>query len=258
MGSWIRPNWALAGACLFLMAAGARLAGREGAPHWSYAGETGPARWGTLSESYALCAGGRSQSPIDLTGAVIAPLPPLKFHYQSTDLDIVNNGHTIQVDYQPGSYLSADGQDYDLLQFHFHSPSEHTIDGLPYDMVAHLVHSNASGELLVVAILMEARQEHPLVQTIWGHLPEDEGLRSIPAGVSINVMDFIPLMSSYFTYSGSLTTPPCTEGVRWIVLDTPVKVSVAQVEHFNSFFPRSTRPVQPLNGRVIRKGVFSR
>ncbi|MCH7528323.1 MAG: carbonic anhydrase family protein, partial [Candidatus Marinimicrobia bacterium] len=122
----------------------------------------------------------------------------------------------------------------------------------------HLVHSNAGGELLVVAILMEAREEHPLVQTIWAHLPEEEGLRSLPAGVSINVMDFIPPMSSYFTYSGSLTTPPCTEGVRWIVLDTAVKVSVAQVERFNSFFPRSTRPLQPHNGRVIHKGVFSR
>ncbi|MCH7852325.1 MAG: carbonic anhydrase family protein [Candidatus Marinimicrobia bacterium] len=145
MVSWIRPNWARAGACLLLMAAGARLAGREGAPHWSYAGETGPARWGSLSESFAPCAGGQNQSPIDLTGAVIAPLPPLKFHYQPTQLDIVDNGHTIQVDYQPGSYLSADGQDYDLLQFHFHSPSEHTVDGLPYDMVAHLVHSNVRG-----------------------------------------------------------------------------------------------------------------
>ncbi|MCH7852326.1 MAG: carbonic anhydrase family protein [Candidatus Marinimicrobia bacterium] len=132
-----------------------------------------------------------------------------------------------------------------------------SVDGLPYDMVAHLVHSNAGGELLVVAILMEARQEHPLVQTIWDYLPQ-EGLRATPAGVTINVMDFIPRMSSYFTYSGSLTTPPCNEGVRWIVLDSAVKVSVAQVERFNSFFPRSTRPLQPLNGRVIRKGVFSR
>ena len=257
MGTRIRFNWTRAGACLVLMAAGAKLAGQEGAHHWSYAGETGPARWGSLSESFAPCAGGQNQSPIDLTGAVIAPLPPLKFHYQPTQLDIVDNGHTIQVDYQPGSYLSADGQDYDLLQFHFHSPSEHTVDGLPYDMVAHLMHSNASGELLVVAILMEARQEHPLVQTIWDYLPQ-EGLRATPAGVTINVMDFIPRMSSYFTYSGSLTTPPCTEGVRWIVLDTAVKVSVAQVERFNSFFPRSTRPLQPLNGRVVRKGVFSR
>ena len=257
MGTRIRFNWTRAGACLVLMAAGAKLAGQEGAHHWSYAGETGPARWGSLSESFAPCAGGQNQSPIDLTGAVIAPLPPLKFHYQPTQLDIVDNGHTFQVDYQPGSYLSADGQDYDLLQFHFHSPSEHTVDGLPYDMVAHLMHSNASGELLVVAILMEARQEHPLVQTIWDYLPQ-EGLRATPAGVTINVMDFIPPMSSYFTYIGSLTTPPCTEGVRWIVLDSAVKVSVAQVERFNSFFPRSTRPLQPLNGRVIRKGVFSR
>ncbi len=257
MGTSIRLNWAQAGACLVLMAAGASLEGQEAAPHWSYAGETGPARWGSLSESFAPCAGGQNQSPIDLTAAVVAPLPPIRFHYQPTELDIVNNGHTIQVDYRPGSYLSADGRDYDLLQFHFHSPSEHTVDGLPYDMVAHLVHSNASGELLIVAILMEALEEHPLVQTIWDYLPE-EGLRATPAGVTINVLDFIPLMSSYFAYSGSLTTPPCTEGVRWIVLDSPVKVSVAQVEQFNSFFPRSTRPLQPLNDRVIHKGVFSR
>ena len=257
MGTSIRLNWAQAGVCLVLMAAGASLEGQEAARHWSYTGETGPTHWGSLSESFAPCAGGQNQSPIDLTGALIAPLPPLRFHYRPTALDIVNNGHTIQVDYQPGSYLSADGRDYNLLQFHFHSPSEHTVDGLPYDMVAHLVHSNASGELLVVAVLMEASGESPLVRTIWEHLPE-EGLRSTPAGVSIIVMDFIPLMSSYFAYSGSLTTPPCTEGVRWIVLDTPVKVSVAQVERFNIFFPRSTRPLQPLNNRVIRKGVFSR
>ncbi len=257
MGTSIRLNWARAGACLVLMAAGARLVGQQAAPHWSYAGETGPGRWGSLSKKFALCAEGQNQSPIDLTGAVIAPLPPIRFHYQPTELDIVDNGHTIQVDYQPGSYLSADGRDYDLLQFHFHSPSEHTVDGLPYDMVAHLVHSNADRELLVVAVLMEAREKNPLVRTIWDYLPE-EGQRSAPAGVTINVLDFIPLMSSYFTYSGSLTTPPCTEGVRWIVLGTPVKVSVAQVEEFNAFFPRSTRPLQPLGDRVIRKGVFSR
>ncbi len=258
MGTRTRLNWARAGACLVLMAAGASLEGQEAARHWSYSGETGPARWGSLSESFAPCAGGQNQSPIDLAGAVIAPLPPIKFHYRPTALDIVNNGHSIQLDYQPGSYISVDGRDYALVQFHFHSPSEHTVDGLFYDMVAHLVHRGTNGELLVVAILMEAGGESPLMRTIWDHLPEQAGQRIKTRRVTINVLDFIPLMSSYFTYSGSLTTPPCTEGVRWIVLGTPVKVSVAQVEYFNTFFSASTRPVQPLNGRVIRKGVFSR
>ncbi|MEE9465170.1 MAG: carbonic anhydrase family protein [Candidatus Neomarinimicrobiota bacterium] len=244
--------------CVVLMFGGARLDGQGEAPHWSYLGETGPANWGLLSEAYLPCSEGLNQSPIELTGAVIAALPPVRFNYLPSELDILDNGHTIQVDYQPGSYISVGEQDYDLVQFHFHSPSEHTVDGLPYDMVAHLVHRSADGELLAVAILMEASGESPLVQTIWDYLPAAEGLRSNPAGVTINVMDFIPQMASYFSYTGSLTTPPCSEGVRWIVLQTAVLVSVAQVEQFNSLYPRSTRPLQPLNGRVILKGVFSR
>ncbi len=244
--------------CVILMVGGARLNGQEGAPHWSYTGKTGPANWGQLSEAYLPCGEGLNQSPIDLTGAVVAALPPIRFMYQSSELDILDNGHTIQVDYQPGSYISVGEKDYNLVQFHFHSPSEHTVDGLPSDMVAHLVHTDADGKLLVVAILMEARGDSPLVQTILNYVPEAEGMRSKPAGVTINVMDFIPAMASYFSYTGSLTTPPCSEGVLWIVPQSPVLVSVAQVDQYNSLYPRSTRPVQPLNDRVILKGVFSR
>ncbi len=218
---------------------------------WSYAGPTGPAYWADLKAEYAACKEGQQQSPVDLAGAVRGTLPPLQFHYAPTPLEIVNNGHTIQINYAPGSTLTVDGRQYELLQFHFHSQSEHTVGGQPLGMEAHLVHRNAQGRLAVVGVFMQEGAPNAFLQPIWSNLSDEEDVRSIP-GVTVNIADFLPKDQSYYRYPGSLTTPPCTEGVAWYMLQTPVEVSADQIAQFAALFPpTNARPVQPLYGRPV-------
>jgi carbonic anhydrase len=219
--------------------------------HWSYEGAGGPEHWGELKSDYALCREGKSQSPIDITDAVKAMPAPVEIHYAGTPLKIINNGHSIQVNYEKGSYIVVGGKKYELLQFHVHSPSEHQVNGKAYAMCAHLVHKDESGKLAVIAVLMEKGKENKFIDTLWSHLPKDEGKELFAKDVIINVEDLLPASKGYYNYSGSLTTPPCTEGVNWIVLKTPVTVSGDQVLKFTSIFKKSVRPVQPLNGRVV-------
>lgn len=226
--------------------------------HWSYTGATGPEHWGTLDPGYADCATGRQQSPVDITGATRPHPDRLRFSYAPSTLNLVNTGRTIQVNYAAGSYLTIGGRRYDLLQFHFHSPSEHTIDGQAYDMETHLVHRSVDRQLAIVAILMVVGEENAAIQTLWDNLPPEEGINTAIRGVTINVQVWIPPKTAYYAYPGSLTTPPCNEGVQWIILRTPMAVSAAQVRTFTANFPRSTRPVQPLNGRVLFEGVTRR
>ena len=218
--------------------------------HWGYGGEEGPEHWGDLSPTYSLCKVGKSQSPIDISGAKNARLATIKFNYKTTPIDIVNNGHTIQLNYAKGSSINFGGKPYALLQFHFHSPSEHHINGKPYDMVAHLVHQAADGQLGVIGVLMKVGKAHPVIAQLWKHLPETANEQNTLAD-TLNVADLLPANHRYFNYSGSLTTPPCSEGVNWIVLETPVAVSAEQVAQFNRLFPKSVRPVQALNGRTV-------
>ncbi len=224
----------------------------HGEVHWGYEGHGAPWYWGSLKEEFALCDSGMSQSPIDISAVTVTGLPAIEFHYQETALEVVNNGHTIQANYAPGSYIVVDGKRYDLLQFHFHSPSEHTIGGKAYDMVAHLVHKAEDGQLGVVGVLFKAGEEiDSTVAKIWLNMPEQQGVKQVPS-VKINAADLLPPDLTYFNYSGSLTTPPCSEGVNWMVLATPRGVSEEQVRQFTELFPLSTRPVQPLNGRVVK------
>lgn len=227
------------------------------APHWTYDGRSGPRYWGDLDHAFEECLAGRSQSPIDISSATDAALEKLDFSYAPTPLNIVNNGHTIQVNYAQGSYVTIGRKTYDLLQFHFHSPSEHTVDGAPYDMVAHLVHSSRDGELAVVGILMKTGRKSTVIGDIWSHMPKKEGAAQSIRGVTIDASDLLPHLSGYYAYSGSLTTPPCSEGVRWFVMLAPHSVSSRQVRQFVNIFPRSTRPIQPLNGRNIRADIYS-
>ena len=229
-----------------------------GGPCWSYAGATGPGQWGGLDPGYAECAAGRQQSPVDITGATRPHPDQIRFSYAPSALNLINTGHTIQVNYDPGSSLTIGGQRYDLLQFHFHSPSEHTIDGQAYDMEAHLVHRSAGKQLAVVAVLMTVGAEDATIQTLWDNLPSGEGIDTAVEGVTIDVQAWIRPKMAYYAYSGSLTTPPCSEGVQWIILRTPMPVSAAQVGAFTAIFPRSARPVQPLNDRVLFDGVTRR
>ncbi|MCK4743697.1 MAG: carbonic anhydrase [Sulfuriflexus sp.] len=221
-----------------------------GKAHWGYDGDEGPSHWGDLSHDYATCKTGKSQSPINIDTTTTAKLANIKFNYQASAIDVVNNGHTIQVNYAKGSMLSVGGKSYTLLQFHFHSPSEHEVNGKPYDMVAHLVHQAADGQLGVIGVLMKIGKANSVIASVWDNMPTKSGGHN-KVDATLNVAELLPSNHSYYNYSGSLTTPPCSEGVNWMVLQTPVEVSTEQVAAFTSIFSKSVRPVQPGNGRLI-------
>jgi carbonic anhydrase len=220
-------------------------------PHWAYSGPEGSLHWGTLDASYAECSLGHKQSPIDITHAQPSDLPSLKLDYKAVPLNIIDNGHTIQVNYAPGSTLTVGDKTYTLKQFHFHHPSEEHVNGKGFPLVAHLVHADADGNLAVIAVLFEQGNSNPLIETLWRSIPsEKEKAMDIPA-VSIQVKDMLPKALGYFTYAGSLTTPPCSEGVTWYVLTSHVTVSPEQVAAFSKIYPMNARPIQPTNGREI-------
>ncbi len=226
------------------------LASGAGKAHWGYEGHEGPTHWGDLAAEYSTCKTGKSQSPINITAAKTAKLADIKFSYQPSALDVVNNGHTIQVNYAAGSSIEVGGKKYKLLQFHFHSPSEHTVDGKPYDMVAHLVHQAGDGQLGVIGVLLKKGKANPVIDSIWAQLPKHAGDHK-KADTKVNVADLLPAKHAYYNYSGSLTTPPCSEGVNWMMMQTPVEVSAEQVAAFTNIFSTSVRPVQPLHERSI-------
>jgi len=223
--------------------------------HWTYSGETGPGHWAALQSEYSSCGLGKLQSPIDIrdSGIKKAALAQIAFGYKPSPLEIIDNGHTVQVNYAPGSYIAVDGKRYELVQFHFHKPSEEKINGKSADMVAHLVHKDADGKLAVVAILLKAGQSNKLVETLWKNLPHEKERETAVDGVQINAADLLPAKTAaYYTFTGSLTTPPCSEGVTWFVLKTPTSISNAEVSRFAKLYPMNARPTQPLNDREIR------
>ncbi len=229
-------------------------AGAAGHPsHWAYEGNGAPHAWSVIKEEYATCGTGKSQSPIDISTVTISDLSEIEFNYKSIPLELTNNGHTAQVNYHSGSYITVGGKRYDLLQFHFHAPSEHTIGGKGYDMVVHLVHKAADGQLGVIGVLFKAgKDKNKVIDKLWANLPTESGQTNTVKNSRINAIDLLPADLTYFNYSGSLTTPPCSEGVNWMVMATPAPISAKQVKQFTDLFPLSTRPVQPLNGRVVR------
>lgn len=222
-------------------------------PHWSYSGEGGPAHWAALDPKNAVCGNGRSQSPIDIRTKDVRPasLPKLLFDYQATPLHIINNGHSVQVNVDPGSSLKVGNRTYQLVQLHFHHPSEERINGKSSEMVAHLVHRDSTGALAVVAVLLEEGQASTTVQTLWSHLPKQKGHEADFRSVHINPLGLLPTNRSYLSYSGSLTTPPCSEGVQWFVLRSPSTLSRQQINAFAKLYPNNARPLQKLNGRQI-------
>lgn len=220
-------------------------------PHWEYQGEAGPDQWAKLTPEFGQCAGS-NQAPVDLTGLVDAKLPPLVFHYQAGGKTVVNNGHTVQVDYAPGSTLQVDGISFDLKQFHFHAPSENLIEGKSYPLEGHLVHVNAQGEIAVVAVMFEpGKADAQALTDAWSVLPAKVG-EIQPLKSPLSADQLLPKSHDYYRFSGSLTTPPCSEGVRWLVMKQPVEVSQAQIDAFKAVMRHpNNRPIQPLNGRVI-------
>jgi len=221
--------------------------------HWSYQGATGPQHWGDLEPKYSACKTGAHQSPIDIRSPERTNLPTIHFEYHAVPLTIVNNGHTIQIDYPPGSFITVDSHKYQLVQFHFHHPSEEKISGHGYDMVAHLVHKDAESHLAVVAVLLTKGQANPLVQTLWDHLPRQVGHEQKVVNVQVNAADLLPEHTGYYAFEGSLTTPPCTEGVRWLVLSQAEEISPSELHTFAVMYANNARPIQLSNNRVVKE-----
>ena len=217
--------------------------------HWSYSGDDGPEQWGELTPDNFMCSKGKNQSPIDLTGSVDADLPALDFDFPNPGrTGEINNGHTIQFNIEPGNFTTVDGRRYEVVQGHFHSPSEHRVNGKLYPMEIHLVHANEKGDLAVLGILFEEGAENELLN----HLDSFRPPHMAPIGAPIDYNELFTSRTEYFRYSGSLTTPPCSEGVLWTVMKNPLIASKEQIERFHSTMGSDTnRPVQPRNARTI-------
>lgn len=222
--------------------------------HWAYEGEGGPQAWGQLKSEFKTCAIGKRQSPIHIEEAntLQGPAEAIQFNYQPSSGAVVNNGHTIQVDVVGDNSITVRGSSYKLLQFHFHHPSEERINHKVHSMVAHLVHRNAEGQLAVVAVLLDPGASNGLIHKVWTYMPLDKGdtVRMPPGLLDLN--ELLPKDQRYYQFLGSLTTPPCTEGVLWLVLKQPTTVSAEQIKLFSQLYPNNARPVQPTHGRPIR------
>lgn len=221
-------------------------------PHWEYGGTHGTAHWAALDPAYETCASGHQQSPIDIRHAKTAALPALEFAYGRVVPSIVNNGHTVQVNVPPGQVLDLAGHRYELVQFHFHTPSEEHVNGKASAMVAHFVHRDADGKLAVVAALIEPGSTNPGLEAVLAHLPPRAGETLTVEGLELDLAGLLPANLRYYDFEGSLTTPPCSEGVHWMVLAQPVTVSAQAIERFRALYRANARPIQPLNGRLVR------
>ena len=221
------------------------------APHWSYEGKENPTHWGSLDPAFGACKMGHHQSPINISHPKLADLPELKFDYKAVPLSIIDNGHTIMINYAPGSILTIGNKTYALQQFHFHHPSEEHINGKGFDMVGHLVHTDTDGHVAVVAILFKVGAPNPLLETLWKNIPSEKNKTVEIPGVSVNVGELVPSQHGYYTYSGSLTTPPCTEGVTWYILKSASSLSEGQLATITKLYPHDNRPTQKLNDREV-------
>lgn len=226
----------------------------NGAAQWAYEGENGPQAWGKLKPEFKVCATGKRQSPIHIEESMTlqGPAEPLQFNYMPSSGSVVNNGRTIQVDMTGDNTLTVRGSVYKLVQFHFHTPSEEQVNFRHAAMVAHLEHRNKEGQLAVVAVLLDPGVANSLIDKVWTYMPLDLSDRvRMPAGL-IDMNELLPKDQRYYQFIGSMTTPPCTEGVLWMVLKSPTQLSPAQIRLFQQLFPHNARPLQPANGRPVR------
>ncbi|MGV0958647.1 MAG: carbonic anhydrase [Limnohabitans sp.] len=221
------------------------------APHWEYEGKAGPAQWGSLEKDFVTCKIGGEQSPIDISTKATekAKLPGIKTAYSASAGELVNNGHTIQINLAEGGSATVPSGSYKLLQFHFHTPSEEKINGKNFPLVAHMVHKNDAGNLAVIGVLFKQGQENKALKDIFAALPAKEGKEALKQNFDATTL--LPANMGYYAFKGSLTTPPCSEGVAWQVLKTPVEMSKAQIQAFQKVFKMNARPVQPLNQRKV-------
>ena len=245
--------------------------------NWSYSGQSGPNHWANITNEYQLCSNGKNQSPINIEDAVKSNLFKLNADYYNVPLQIFNNGHTIQFNYSSisdikehqvsidgklhllpsakkyNSSLKISGEKYNLLQVHFHSPSEHQINVIHHSLEAHFVHANTEGQLAVLGVLFKEGEANSVINKLWEFMPGEKGAVKTIEGVTINAGDLLPDNLAYYHYRGSLTTPPCSEAVRWFLLKTPQTVSKEQVKKFLSVIGENNRPVQPMNARFLLK-----
>ena len=244
-------NWNIAAVTLACLASSAMTPASAQHHHWSYSGEGAPQNWGRLDPGFAACATGKSQSPIDLGKATKGDAHPVLLDYKKGTTEILNNGHTVQVNYQPGSSLKVDDRSFELKQFHFHAPSENTFDGKHFPLEGHLVHADKDGNLAVVAVMFNEGAANPLLASLWKMMPAKEGeKKGLPD--SLSAMQMLPAERHYYMFTGSLTTPPCSEGVRWLVIQKPVTASKPQIAEFTKAMGHpNNRPVQPLNERQV-------
>ncbi|HEX5801982.1 MAG TPA: carbonic anhydrase family protein [Azospira sp.] len=219
---------------------------------WAYEGEGGPEHWGRLKTDYATCASGKRQSPIDIRDGIRVDLPAIDFSWQPTQFRIVDTGHTVRAALG-GSHLSLLGKTYALQHVDFHRPAEERINGKGFEMSAHFVHQADDGRLAIVAVLIERGEENPFIQTLWNHLPLERNDPVAPPGVAVDPAKFLPAERGYYTYMGSLTTPPCTENVQWLVLKQPVQASAEQIAIFARLYRHNARPPQATHDRLIKE-----
>ena len=252
----MRRKWVTSMALLMAAAAAPSAAHAQWKTPWDYAGPRGPDHWSGLDPAYAPCNTGREQSPVDIRAATKADLPTLRFDYRSNPLEgLTDNGKTIRVDYHPprnDNFLVVGTDRYRLTQFHFHRPSEELVNGKRYDMVLHLMHETSDGRVAGVAVFLTRGKPNATIQRLWDHMPKAVGAAVSAHGIDIDPRTMLPRDLAYYMYAGSLTAPPCTEGVTWFVLETPVEISAAQIAAFAKRYPHDVRPVQALNGRVVK------
>ena len=232
-----------------LLASG--FAAAAGAVQWSYSGSQGPEYWGKLAPEFSICSTGKNQSPINLTGMVEGELPTLKVNYKVEGHEVINNGHTIQINYASGSYMSVGDKSFALKQVHFHSPSDNTIEGRSYPLEVHFVHADKNGNLAVIAVMLETGKPNAELQKAWAEMPMEKGGKAA-LKETVDAGKLLPQNLGYYRYNGSLTTPPCSEGVSWFVMKSPDTASTEQVDKFvRAMKHANNRPVQPVNARLI-------
>ena len=233
-----------------------KVAKNKDVKQWSYSGEGSPQNWGDLSKENILCKEGKNQSPIDLRdnhALGTTGLAELEIRYRDVPLKTINNGYRLQVNYPLGSYIKLDNKRYELMHFNFHTPSEHQKEGFNYPMEVQLVHRDGDYNFVVIGVLFQEGEENPSLQTLLNNLPKEINKETIHRGAQLNPVMFIPTNTEFYKYSGSLTTPPCSEGVYWMVFKQPIEASAEQIQRMNEIMGDNSRPVQPTNARNILK-----
>lgn len=220
--------------------------------HWSYEGDSGPANWSKINVDWGKCGNGTRQSPIDIRDGMKVDLEQISFDYHPSSFNVVDNGHTVQVSVGSGNYITVQNRMFELQQFHFHRPAEDRINGKTYEMVVHLVHRDAEGRLAILAVMLERGEPQPTIQTVWNNLPLEK-FDTMSPSILLDPANLLPARRDYYTFMGSMTEPPCTEGVLWLVMKQPMQASGAQMALFSRLYPFNARPLQPANGRIIKE-----